>query len=60
MKFIMPDDETEKLKHHREQKSLRYSFVIYLDFENIFQNVDSCRDNPEREQTSTNKCMLDF
>ena len=46
--IIIPDNESNILKYRHGKKSIRYTFVIDLDFEVMLGKLNSCKNNPEQ------------
>ena len=47
----MPDEDNKILTYIPGKKSLRVSFIIYVDLECLLQKINTCSNNPEKSYT---------
>ena len=44
----MPSEDTKILEFNQYKKSDKASFIIYADIKCVIENIDVCKDNPEK------------
>ena len=50
--FAIPSENTKLLEFNQYQKFDKTPFIIYSDLESLIENIDGCKNNPERSFTT--------
>ena len=50
---VVPSEDTKTLEFNQYQKSDIAPFIIYADLECLIENVNACKNNPEKSSTTT-------
>ena len=48
----MPKEDKSMLKYNRGEKSIKNSFIFYVDIESLLEKIDTCHSNPEKSSTT--------
>ena len=48
----MPKDDNKILKYNHGEKSMKVPFIILADLESLFENMNTCHNNPKKSSTT--------
>ena len=48
----MPKENNKILKYNNGEKSMKVSFIIYVDLESLLEKMNTCHNNPKKSSTT--------